>query len=128
MLLCCSFARNLAFYRAGHDQGKRLFAASQSTVVLAAGKEQFHRLCVLDWCKIFVDRNAVHHWKKTVSDPVKFEADLLAHLGLSAIDFRQRLDEIRFYRNKFVAHLDEYNEIDQGHTAEAQSGLPAVPR
>jgi hypothetical protein len=43
---------------------------------------------------------------------VKFEADLLAHFGLSATDFQQRLDEVRFYRNKFVAHLDEYNEID----------------
>jgi len=65
--------------------------------------------------------------EKTVSDSVKFEADLLAHLGLSATDFQQRLDEIRFYRNIFVAHVDEYNEIDHGHTAEAQSGLPAVP-
>ena len=66
--------------------------------------------------------------EKTISDPVKFEADLLAHVGLLATDFQQRLDEIRFYRNKFVVYLDEYNEIDHGHTAEAQSGLPAVPR
>jgi hypothetical protein len=38
--------------------------------------------------------------EKTVSDSVKFEAHLLAHLGLSATDFQQRLDEIRFYREQ----------------------------
>jgi hypothetical protein len=61
---------------------------------------------------MFADRDAVHLWKNTVSDPVQFEAALLANLNFSADDFAKHLEDIRFYRNKFVAHLDGYNEMD----------------
>ena len=38
-------------------------------------------------------------------------AGLLARLDLTADEFRQLLDRVRFYRDKFVAHLDELNEM-----------------
>jgi hypothetical protein len=72
----------------------------------------FIDICVLDWCKIFADQRAVHHWRKIVTDPAKFEADLLAHLNLTPDDFQQLIGNVRFYRDKFVAHLDEHNTVD----------------
>jgi hypothetical protein len=36
------------------------------------------------------------HWRKIVSDPAKFEADLLAHLNLAPDEFQQLIDRIRF--------------------------------
>ena len=58
-----------------------------------------------------MQERAVHHWRKIVSDLAKFEADLLAHLDLTAEEFKQLIDTVRVYRNKFIAHLDELNEM-----------------
>jgi hypothetical protein len=113
VLLCISFARNLAFYRAGKEQGSYLLEPAEKTASFwRQASSNFIDMCVLEWCKMFSDRNAVNHWKTTVADPVKFEADLHAHLNLTATEFQQKLEQIRFYRNKFVAHLDEYNEMN----------------
>jgi hypothetical protein len=71
----------------------------------------FIDMCVLDWCKLFADRRAVHHWRKIVSDPAKFKVDLLACLNLTKKEFQQLIETVRCYRDKFVAHLDELNEM-----------------
>jgi hypothetical protein len=69
-------------------------------------------MCVLDWCKLFAYKQAVHHWRKIVSDLAKFEADLLVYLNLTPDEFQQIIDVIRLYRDKFIAHLDEHNIMD----------------
>jgi hypothetical protein len=114
VLLCITFLRNLAYYRTGQGQhGRHLLDASEPTVNFwRQANSNFIDMCVLDWCKLFADKRAVHHWRKIVSDPAKFEADLLAHLNVTADEFQHLIDKVRFYRDKFVAHLDELNEMD----------------
>ena len=113
VLLCISFARNLAFFRAGKEQGSHLLEPGEKTASFwRQASSNFIDMCVLEWCKMFADRNAVHHWRKTVFNPVQFEADLLAYLNLTAAEFLKHLGEIRFYRDKFVAHLDDHNEMN----------------
>jgi hypothetical protein len=83
VLLCVLFLRNLAYYRAGQgQQGRHLLDPSEPTVNFwRQANSNFIDMCVLDWCKLFADKQAVHHWRKIVSDPAKFEADLLVHCG-----------------------------------------------
>jgi len=104
MTLCSSFARNLAYYRTGWSKKyKHLLDGSD---FWRAVNGNFLDMCVLEWCKLFADKKEKHHWRKVVSDPARFEAGLLRHLGLDEVAFQREIDTIRKYRDKFVAHLD----------------------
>jgi hypothetical protein len=67
---------------------------------------------VLDWCKLFGDGKAKpggwgkHYWGNVVSDPARFERELLQRLNISNTDFEDYRVEMRTYRDRFVAHLD----------------------
>jgi hypothetical protein len=69
-------------------------------------------MCVIDWCKLFGDDKTKpkgwgeHYWGKVVSDPARFERELLQRLNISAPDFEDYRIEMRTYRDRFVAHLD----------------------
>ena len=65
---------------------------------------------MLEWCKLFGDLRAKHYWSKSVTDPDAFSNELYAHIGLSAAEFEAYRLELRTYRDKFVAHLDEVND------------------
>src|SRR4051812_44452313 len=106
-ILCMHFVRNAAYYRA--------FNAAP----VARRREQFWRtlngnfidICLLEWCKLFGDLNAKHHWSKCVTDAARFCDGLYRAVGLTAEGFESYRLEVRTYRDKFVAHLDELNEI-----------------
>src|SRR5260370_23914769 len=104
--LCASFARNLACYRVGwNDEHKHL---------LSFDNDDFWRVMnnncldigVLEWCKLFGEKDGEYYWKNIVTDPVGFKADLLLHLGLNEEAFNQQVNLIREYRDKWVAHWD----------------------
>lgn len=108
VLLCCSFARNLAYYRVGQSEyGKRLLAPSHP---LASFWRQTNSncldVCVLEWCKLLGDKKGEHYWSRTVSDPTGFESGLLARIGMNSSAFQAEGKAMRQYRDKFVAHLD----------------------
>src|SRR5207247_1106563 len=63
------------------------------------------------WCKLFGDLNAKHHWAKSVTDHAAFTARLLARTGLTTQEFEAYRLEVRAYRDKFIAHLDELNNF-----------------
>ena len=67
----------------------------------------FLDICVLEWCKLFADRNSGHHWRRVIDDHDRFEADLYATLSVTADEFAKLIKQARHYRDKFVAHLDE---------------------
>jgi hypothetical protein len=102
VLLCAHFSRNLAYYRAGHD---RLTNASPSFWVTIDGN--FLDVAVMEWCKLFGDQKGKHSWAKVVTDPSRFEAELLSHLGISPRELEAYINEMRVYRDKFLAHLDD---------------------
>ena len=109
--LCCSFMRNLAFHRAGLDievQRKLLDPRCPQAAFWREVHGNFFDISVLDWCKLFADRNnGKHHWRRVVENPDRFEADLYTTLGVTADEFTTLITKIKHYRDKFVAHLDE---------------------
>jgi hypothetical protein len=109
VLLCCHFARNLAYYRAGRE-GKRFVAPDTQFWTTVNGN--FLDLCVLEWCKLFGEKSGEHYWGRIVSDPDGFRSELLRHIGVEGSDFELQVKKIRRYRNRFVAHLDSDLKAD----------------
>lgn len=109
IILCSSFIRNLAYYRAGQAQevSSLLDENSQNVSFWRQANSNYIDICVLEWCKLFVEANGRHNWRRVISDQTGFEAGLLSHLGINADAFKNQREETRHYRNKFVAHLDE---------------------
>ena len=103
MLLCCHSMRNIAFYRAGW-MGKKIRVKGQYAI---AANSNFLDIAVLEWCKLFADKDGRHHWKRVVEDKSKFEQGLYEYLNITKKDFRFYVKEVLNYRNKFLAHLDD---------------------
>lgn len=101
-IVCCHCIRNSAYYRAGINQqdgwkGEDFWRNLNSN---------FLDISVLEWCKLFADKNGKHYWVKVVKDPTIFMNGLLASLNMSQIDFDAYIEKCKFYRDKFLAHLD----------------------
>jgi hypothetical protein len=103
-LLCTHFIRNLAYYRGGWN-GTRI--AFPRTEIWATINSNFLDVAVLEWCKLFADKSARHHWRKVVVDPNFFLPQMLSDSGISQPDWVSYLEKMREYRDKFVAHLDD---------------------
>ena len=101
-LLCCHCLRNLAFYKAGW-RNRALLRGDQFWVT---ANGNFLDICVLEWCKLFADSRGKHYWRKLITDPDKFQSELLARLHLAETEFQAYTEKMRAYRDKFVAHLD----------------------
>ena len=69
----------------------------------------FLDLAILDWCKLFTETSGVHHWRASVIDYAGFERSFFASSGLSDEQFAHYCDNLRTYRNRFLAHLDKHN-------------------
>jgi hypothetical protein len=101
-ILCCHFLRNLAFYKAGWR--KRELRFKDQFWVNVSGN--FIDLCVLEWCKLFGDKRGQHYWQKVVTDQTAFLCDLLHAVGQTEGEFDSYIEEMKTYRDKFIAHLD----------------------
>ena len=101
-ILCCHCLRNLAFYKAGWLNGDLLFKDQFWVNV----NGNFLDICVMEWCKLFGDTRGVHYWKKVVTDPTAFFKGLLREVKITEADLNSYINEMRTYRDKFVAHLD----------------------
>ncbi len=66
----------------------------------------FIDVCVLEWCKLFGDKRGQHYWRKVITDQATFNAGLLNAVGQTEAAFEAYIEEMRTYRDKFVAHLD----------------------
>jgi hypothetical protein len=72
----------------------------------------FMDICVLEWCKLFAEeKNGKHYWGKVITDAAAFFDGLLKALGMTNDEFEAFAKEMRFYRDKLVAHLDS-EDID----------------
>ncbi len=101
-ILCCHFLRNLAFYKAGWRKGELIF--KDQFWVNANGN--FLDICVLEWCKLFGDKRGKQHWRKVITNQDSFFDGLLQAVKLTEAEFEAYIQEMRAYRDKFVAHLD----------------------
>jgi len=101
-ILCCHFLRNLAFYKAGWRKGKLIFKDQ----FWVNANSNFIDICVLEWCKLFGEKRGQHYWQKVVTDQAAFLVGLLHAVGKTEAEFDAYVEEMRIYRDKFVAHLD----------------------
>ncbi len=103
IILCCNCLRNLAYYRAGWDQGGPLF---DDTITLERTiNGNFLDMAVLEWCKLF-KRGEQHSWHEIVADPDEFRRELWAALHVDEAGYTEIWNEVTTYRDKFLAHLD----------------------
>jgi hypothetical protein len=109
-LLSCAIMRNVAFYRVGYqteDGRGRLKDDSQMGRTI---NSNFVDIGVLEWCKLFADWEARHHWRRLVQGTearTAFLTALFATLGLDRAGWDQYLTDMKTYRDRFVAHLDD---------------------
>ena len=103
LLLCSHFTRNLAYYRAGWENGE----LKRKDPFWLTLNSDFLDICVLEWCKLFGDYKDKYHWKKIVDAPDDFKKEMFRKLGIEQINFDELWESIRSYRDKFVAHLDD---------------------
>lgn len=101
-LLCCHCARNVAYYRAGWVEGR--FISNDD--FWRNANSNFLDIAVLEWCKLFVDRKGKHYWSKVVSVPDEFLPVLINGIDVTENVFNTHCEEVKTYRDKFVAHLD----------------------
>jgi hypothetical protein len=106
LMLCGSFVRNLAYYRAGWSEEHRHLLGMNNGDFWRVVNGNFIDTCVLEWCKLFGEKKGEFHWKKIVSNPVSFKAGLLLQAGLDEYAFNKEINTFRQYRDKWVAHLD----------------------
>ncbi|MBI2059330.1 MAG: hypothetical protein HYT87_06105 [Nitrospirae bacterium] len=102
-ILCCHCLRNLAFYRAGWRGRTPIFGGQFWRSV----NGNFLDVCVLEWCKLFGDERGKHYWRKVISHPDAFFQELLGEIGVAESKLDEHIKEMRTYRDKFVAHLDD---------------------
>ncbi|MEX2244314.1 MAG: hypothetical protein WD716_10775 [Fimbriimonadaceae bacterium] len=93
--------RNIAFYYAIRQVPELPRGEVWSTV-----GDNFMRLAILDWCKIFADRKGKLNWRREAPRPETFMNDLLQAIDVSQSDFEIYTTQMRRVRNKWVAHLD----------------------
>jgi hypothetical protein len=108
-LLCCHFTRNVAYYRIGYINEDGTGGLKQASEFGATVNGNMVDIAVLEWGKLFTDRNGAQHWHKFVRTEVErrqFLATLLQSVGVNDVGWCKYLDEFRVYRDKFVAHLD----------------------
>ena len=118
ILVCCHFARNLAYHRARPQGGGQAHEVEFWNTV----DGNFLDVTVLEWCKLF-DTNAHQGWRKVVADKEAFERNLLLDLGLTSEEFAGVVQEMRRYRDKFVAHLDSDEVADIPHLEVAKRAV-----
>lgn len=102
-ILCCHCLRNLAFYRAWHKAGRP--RSTEQFWITVNGN--FLDIAVVEWCKLFADARGKHHWAKIASDAAVFKSALLLYLAITDTVLDDYIVEMRMYRDKFIAHLDD---------------------
>jgi len=101
-ILCCHCLRNSAFCNSGRYNGERIFKGQFWINV----NNNFLEIAILEWCKLFAETRGKHYWRKVISNHKTFQEGLLAEVNLTETEFGDYLNQIRSYRDKFIAHLD----------------------
>ena len=109
-ILSCAIVRNIAFYYVGWVTGDGRGRLKDDSEVGRTINSNFIDVAVLEWSKLFVDWEAKHHWRRLVQGTearTAFRTMLLAAIGLDAAGWEQYHTDVKTYRDRFVAHLDD---------------------
>ena len=119
LLLSCSCVRNIAYYHGLRvDERPGLDTPFWRTI-----HNDFIDTCVLEWCKLFGDPKARHHWSKVVEDAATFATELERATRLSSSEFDEYRLRMRAYRDKFLAHLDSQHVMEIPHLTLARESV-----
>ncbi|MEC7962622.1 MAG: hypothetical protein VX083_06100 [Pseudomonadota bacterium] len=105
--VCVQFERNLVFFRFTSDFLKH--PAHSEFIRTCAGS--MLDVAVLEWCKMFADKNGKHHYTRVLKCK-DFEGSLLESLGHSADEFEDYTVNLKHARDKMIAHLDNYDLVN----------------
>ena len=95
--------RNIAYHRAGSGVVQRGMGGS----FWLDAHGNFYFIAVLHWCKLFGDPKSGLYWDKVIEEPDVFYRRMLKHVKISQTEFEDYKTEIRKFRDKYVAHLDD---------------------
>ena len=107
-ILCCHFFRNMAYYRAGRIVNNSNFNSNFWNTV----NGNFLDVCVLEWLKLFGEKNGNQSWENVITENDVFKKDLLITLNITEDEFSLYINQMRKYRDKFIAHLDSDKVAD----------------
>lgn len=113
-LLCLSFARNYAFYKAAFNEDWTHFVGgmpSLSNQFWNVTTGNYIDVAVMEWCKLFGnERQEKFHWKSVVKNKALYKTQLLDMFEEGDPEWLGYREDMLIYRDKFVAHLDEENQ------------------
>ena len=92
---------------AGWRDGQAVFDRRSQFWVTANGNAL--DICILEWCKLFGSRDEEHYWHLLVDDVAEFKSAMLRTVGESEMEFVDLWQDVKCYRDSFVAHLDQHN-------------------
>lgn len=118
-ILCLHCTRNLAYYL---NRQQRLLEPVENQFWRTVDGN-FLDICVLEWCKLFADNNGKHHWKKVIIDNNRFYEKLLAEMNCCKNEFTEYINEMKTYRDKFLAHLDNENTMNIPNLDKAKTSV-----
>lgn len=108
--LSCAIIRNIAYYYAGWITGDGQGRLKDDTDLGRTINSNFIDLAVLEWSKLFADWEARHHWRRFVwgtEARTAFRTGLLDTIGLDLLAWEQYHTDVKTYRDRFIAHLDD---------------------
>jgi hypothetical protein len=65
----------------------------------------FLDIAVLEWCKVFSEKNGEHHWSRIFKHKQEWMREFCQYMNMSQKEFHAELQRVVKYRNKYVAHL-----------------------
>src|SRR4051812_19013560 len=109
LLVCCGFSRNLAVYQCGKRVGRPLLERVGTQGFWREINSSCLDIAILEWCKLFADIRGKHNWRRVVpsENHEVFERGLRQSMAQNSEKHTLYMREIRDYRVKFIAHLDD---------------------
>ena len=123
-LTCLQCLRNLAYFTAAHEA--RAWAKNDFFVAI---HNNFLDISVLEWCKVFGDKNGKHFWKRSITDEtdqIEFRRTLLKLLSMNECQFEDYVTQMCALRDKAIAHFDNISEIYVPSTDPAKISAQAL--
>jgi hypothetical protein len=98
----------MAYYRAGRIVNNSNFNSNFWNTV----NGNFLDVCVLEWLKLFGEKKGNQSWENVITENDVFKKDLLKTLNITEDEFSLYINQMRKYRDKFIAHLDSDKVAD----------------
>ncbi len=105
--LTLSCIANIACYRAGWNGEVSPPVLRNKVDFWVRANGNFLDVATLNWCILFAEeQKGKHDWKKAFLTKTDLDSNLYHSLKTNKEEFQQNLDDVKTYRDKYLAHLD----------------------